>query len=638
MKEKKIVVLIFCLIVISSLACLKGTYAKYVFTTDDDVEVATKPFHFESNANNITIPSQNPNFSINVENYLGQEYTEDNITYTISISDGNGVSNNYNFSIGGVEIGDTDTTTRTLTGGVQTTDALSIGLVKKVANSNVEEDVVFTLKSTSPYSKTITFTVTVISPSGFQITGNPTQWTNQDVTLTVVPDDPSNVLAYSFDGGTTWQASPSKTYANNDNSILVRIKDNMGNETTDVPSPITMIDKVDPSINFQINPLIVTLDDSVTIPELLIPSDNESGVSSVGLKVYRYEVASGRRTSEITNTNFFTYPGLYAIDMEVSDNVGNTTTLNSQILVRWPTGGRYVVRKTELDGDGVKGVGMATNADVSGLFQDDASTGYLQYLAFGPKYYFAGPGVNNNQLTLGSYTYSILGVATNDDIKIIAPESSRNIRWSTRKIFSSTQYADWQTWWEGKYLYYNNDSNYRTFTDQELAHIDEGEFYAGRFTKAETPTLLDTIEYERLGARYLIDGSDTYPARFNGHFAFPTVSDYIKACNRQDKVYNIQSAQDNSTIFKSCSWLQTTNEQWTMNSKNDTTTDNDFWVLDPTIANNNRIVSRTYYYYENYRPVFYIKEGTILSGMGTASDPYLVQEDWSWFDNAQVLQ
>ncbi len=29
---------------------------------------------------------------------------------------------------------------------------------------------------------------------------------------------------------------------------------------------------------------------------------------------------------------------------------------------------------------------------------------------------------------------------------------------------------------------------------------------------------------------------------------------------------------------------------------------------------------------------------TILSASGTEFDPYTVQEDWSWFDNAQVLQ
>ena len=38
------------------------------------------------------------------------------------------------------------------------------------------------------------------------------------------------------------------------------------------------------------------------------------------------------------------------------------------------------------------------------------------------------------------------------------------------------------------------------------------------------------------------------------------------------------------------------------------------------------------------RVTFYVNEDTIISGTGTSSDPFTVQEDWAWFDNAQVLQ
>ena len=50
------------------------------------------------------------------------------------------------------------------------------------------------------------------------------------------------------------------------------------------------------------------------------------------------------------------------------------------------------------------------------------------------------------------------------------------------------------------------------------------------------------------------------------------------------------------------------------------------------------IVSRTYYYYENYRPVFYLKDDTIISGIGTASDAFNAEEDLPLFDDVQVLK
>ena len=77
-------------------------------------------------------------------------------------------------------------------------------------------------------------------------------------------------------------------------------------------------------------------------------------------------------------------------------------------------------------------------------------------------------------------------------------------------------------------------------------------------------------------------------------------------------------------------------DQWTMNSKNLTNTDNDFWVVDGTLKG--RIMSRTFYYEQQYRVVFYLTSSTILSGDGSQDSPYNVEEDWAWFDSNQVLQ
>jgi len=50
-----------------------------------------------------------------------------------------------------------------------------------------------------------------------RVDGNPTAWTHDDVTLTVVPSDKTSKtgLQYSFDNGATWQTSPSKVFKSN---------------------------------------------------------------------------------------------------------------------------------------------------------------------------------------------------------------------------------------------------------------------------------------------------------------------------------------------------------------------------------------------------------------------------------------
>lgn len=76
------------------------------------------------------------------------------------------------------------------------------------------------------------------------ITGNPTEWTKENVTLTVNAEDAESGLgnqAYSFDGGTTWQESNKKTYTENTNGIIIKVKDNVGNISISEPINITKI-------------------------------------------------------------------------------------------------------------------------------------------------------------------------------------------------------------------------------------------------------------------------------------------------------------------------------------------------------------------------------------------------------------
>ncbi len=92
------------------------------------------------------------------------------------------------------------------------------------------------------------------APTITSVTGNPTAWTKNNVTLTVngAKDTGSglNATAYSFDGGSTWQASNQKTYTSNTSNISIKVRDAVGNIYTNSNINITKIDKTPPYVKF----------------------------------------------------------------------------------------------------------------------------------------------------------------------------------------------------------------------------------------------------------------------------------------------------------------------------------------------------------------------------------------------------
>ena len=76
------------------------------------------------------------------------------------------------------------------------------------------------------------------------VTVSESTWTNNPVTVTVNASDAlSGIASYSFDGGASWQVSNSKTFSETNDSIVVKVKDNAGNETT--YSEIVKISSID---------------------------------------------------------------------------------------------------------------------------------------------------------------------------------------------------------------------------------------------------------------------------------------------------------------------------------------------------------------------------------------------------------
>ena len=81
----------------------------------------------------------------------------------------------------------------------------------------------------------IAYEIDDTSPEINRIEGNITDKTSENVVLKVIASDNQSGLAlraYSFDNGETWQESNEKTYSENTQGITIKVRDNIGNETT----------------------------------------------------------------------------------------------------------------------------------------------------------------------------------------------------------------------------------------------------------------------------------------------------------------------------------------------------------------------------------------------------------------------
>lgn len=169
----------------------------------------------------------------------------------------------------------------------------------------------------------------------------PADWTKDTVKLTITATDAESGLQdepYSFDGGTTWQSSPSKTYTENTSGIVIKVRDIAGNINTYDTINISNIDKIGPEFE------ITTKSTSSTVT-INVSNTTDSGVGLEDLITYNYYIATseaGLATAEkatdttINKTSSKTYTGLtqeitYYIKVEVSDKLGNTTSKTATV-------------------------------------------------------------------------------------------------------------------------------------------------------------------------------------------------------------------------------------------------------------------------------------------------------------------
>ena len=166
-----------------------------------------------------------------------------------------------------------------------------------------------------------------VKPS-VEVIGNSTEWTNQNITLTVNATDNESGLqekAYSFDGGKTWQAENTKEYSQNTAEIVVQVRDEAGNIGTSETIEITKIDKEGPNI-------IIEEEETTTKSSRINVTGSDAGVGIEETPTYTYlykkkteeEYTEAKQTTDTT----YTYENLasnttYNLKVTAVDKLGN---------------------------------------------------------------------------------------------------------------------------------------------------------------------------------------------------------------------------------------------------------------------------------------------------------------------------
>ena len=172
-----------------------------------------------------------------------------------------------------------------------------------------------------------------------EVEGQSEEWTNKDVILTVIAQDNESGLqenAYSFDGGNTWQADNTKTYNQNTAGIVIKVRDEAGNEATYQTIDITNIDKTGPEILIQ--------EGEITTKEITVnvtANDKEVGIEDpITYTYYIKEEAEQEFTKEAEIAqDTYKYEDLkantkYIIKVEAKDKLQNIGEKTIEITTR----------------------------------------------------------------------------------------------------------------------------------------------------------------------------------------------------------------------------------------------------------------------------------------------------------------
>lgn len=158
---------------------------------------------------------------------------------------------------------------------------------------------------------------TSLYPSVDSVDGNPSIWTNENVTLSINgiigTKSPSGTIIskYSFDNGKTWSTDKTKIFGEN-GLIYIRVEDSNGNKSDTYVVEINKIDKIPPTLNLPIEILQIPVGNVLDLWNGVTYYDNDSGINEDLVTV----------TPDDTSTLNI---GEQQIEYSITDNAGNTT-------------------------------------------------------------------------------------------------------------------------------------------------------------------------------------------------------------------------------------------------------------------------------------------------------------------------
>ena len=266
-----------------------------------------------------------------IKNVTGNEkWTKDKVTLTISAEDSlSGLATEaYSFDNGQTWQKEN---TKTYTENIQ-------GVIIKVRDAvgNIATQEIGTIKIDNQ------------APTIKSITGNPTQWTKDKVILTISAEDSLSGLAteaYSFDNGQTWQKENTKTYTENTQGIIIKVRDAVGNVATYKTIDINNILKIEISnyekITKDNNEYLTKIEANTTIAQL-----KEKIKTNGTIKVLK-------GNNEITDTN---------------------TLVGTGMQIQIETEKYIAIVKADLNGDGKIGLSDLSNIKFSLIGKKQLST------------------------------------------------------------------------------------------------------------------------------------------------------------------------------------------------------------------------------------------------------------------------
>ena len=190
----------------------------------------------------------------------------------------------------------------------------------------------------------VTVKIDQTAPTVTGVTGNPEAWQNTAATLTIQgAEDATSGLAelpYSFDGGRTWQAEPSKTYTANA-TAAIRVRDAAGNVYTHPDVAVTKIDTEPPVVAW--DAATAALDSAkwygATTVRAIVTDNSGEPIAAT------YTANGQQKPGGVLNTN-----GVFTVTAAATDPAGNTA--EAELVLRIETKIDAFVGKVDALNDG----------------------------------------------------------------------------------------------------------------------------------------------------------------------------------------------------------------------------------------------------------------------------------------------